>query len=162
MDFATPFNRLEMHKKTALAIDPDEAQTKQSFKDECDINHIMARYKKTGQLPDMIRENPQFGDFSDVPSYLEAWNRVQFAETQFAALPAAVRQECFNDPAVFLEKVKDKEWAQKHALALTPSSAPSQGVSPAPAGGGTQEAPEGAAATQPAAGAPAKGAKKST
>lgn len=91
---------------------------KESFRDECDINKIMARYAKTGHLPGLIQENPIYGDFSDTPTYMEAVQLVDRAETAFMALPAEVRAECGNEPAVFLERVTDAEWRKKHKDAL--------------------------------------------
>lgn len=110
----------------------EENLTKQSFKDECDINIILARAERSGMLP--ARDAmPQFGDFSEVPDYLSALDIIDQAESQFMSLPAAVRKECDNDPAVFLEKVRDVKWAQAHDLApkpVEPPSASSPGVSP--------------------------------
>lgn len=84
-------------------IDCGESLTKQAFSDECDINKIMRRAEQTGELPDMIKNNPQYGDFSDVPTYQEACNVVQKAEEQFNALNAHIRSRFSNDPAQFLE-----------------------------------------------------------
>lgn len=125
-----PLVRDGMHRYTSeeslarfgLSCPPEDGMTKGSFADECDINKIMARYERTGQLPEMVRQDPRFGDFSDVPSYQESLERVMFAEAQFMALPAKVRAECENDPAIFLEKIHDKDWCLKHELAL-PSKA---------------------------------------
>lgn len=85
------------------------SRTKQSFKAECDINNILKKYNKTGQLPDMIRANPRYGDFSNVPSYQEALQIVAHAEEQFAGLPAKVRQEFSNDPSLFLSFASDPQ-----------------------------------------------------
>lgn len=81
----------------------DSSKTKQSFKEECDINNILARYQTTGVLPDLILENPQYGDFSEVPDYHQALNLVSKAHEQFASLDAQVRSRFDNDPAKFLD-----------------------------------------------------------
>lgn len=133
MKFQTRFDR---QVDPGLVCDPAEGMTKSSFKKECDINEIMKKYLQKGQLPDLIKQNPEYGDFSDVPSYQEALNRVSRAEQVFAALPAAVREECANDPAVFLQKVQDATWAVKQGLAVakpTPSKADSSGAGGQPA-----------------------------
>ena len=45
----------------------DERKTKSEFADECDINKIMARYRKTGELPvTALQAADRFGDFSQV------------------------------------------------------------------------------------------------
>lgn len=82
-------------------------RTKQSHKDECDINYIMARFNKTGQLPDMIKRNPQYGDFSNPLTYQESQNVVIHAQTQFASLSAKVRERFGNNPQKFLEFAVD-------------------------------------------------------
>lgn len=150
MKFATRYsNRI----KSSISFEGEPTRTKQSFKTECDVNHIVARYKKTGELPRLARQDARYGDFSDVPSYLEALERVQIAEAAFAALPAAVRKDCDNDPEVFLRKVQDPRWALQHKLALpvevNPPGQPSSGSAP---GQGAK------AGTEPAA--PAKPEKK--
>lgn len=92
--------------------------TKQSEKEACDINNIMARFEKTGQLPEYIKENPQYGDFSDVGSFMEAQNIVAHAQAQFAALDAHIRQRFDNDPAKMLEFVEQAQQDQKKAEEL--------------------------------------------
>ena len=42
----------------------DESVTQQCFKDECDINILLAKFAVTGQLPDNVRV-PQFVDFEE-------------------------------------------------------------------------------------------------
>jgi len=82
-------------------------RTKQSHKDECDINYIMRKFEKTGQLPDMIKSNPSYGDFSNVPDYQAALGMVEHAKEQFNALSAKVRARFNNDPSQFLAFATD-------------------------------------------------------
>jgi len=88
-------------------ICPEQGRTKQSSKDECDINKILKRYAKTGQLPDLIKQNPQYGDFSSVPQYQDALNIVAHANEQFSSLSSNVRSRFHNDPAQFLAFTSD-------------------------------------------------------
>lgn len=97
-----------------LCVPEDERErTKQCFKDQCDINKIVQRYKKTGRLPDLITGNPSYGDFSTALDYHAACNMVLKAETQFNALPAKVRSRFGNDPAKMLEFVADPNNAKE-------------------------------------------------
>lgn len=98
--------------------------TKQSFKDEADINNVMKRFEQTGQLPDMIKREPKYGDFIDVPSFQEAQEIIIHTQEQFAALPAAVRDRFANDPEKFLEFVSDASNADEMARMglMTPES----------------------------------------
>lgn len=84
-----------------------EKRTKQSEADSCDVNKIMAKYINTGRLPEYIKENPQFGDFTTVGDYHQSMNTFIKANEQFALLPSKLREQCQNDPAKFLEFVAD-------------------------------------------------------
>lgn len=79
-----------------------ECMTKQSFKDECDLNLILQKYSQTGQLPSNMKENPQYGDYSNNLTYDAALNLVQNAQNSFYSLDAKVRARFFNDPSNFL------------------------------------------------------------
>lgn len=83
------------------------SMTKQSFRDESNLNNIMKRFEKTGQLPNLISQDPSFGDFSDPISYQDSLNLVIKAGEQFAALPSRVRDRFGNDPQQFLMFVND-------------------------------------------------------
>lgn len=113
--------------------------TQQQFKDECDINHIMQRYRDTGFLVDPLQKvtaKPQFGDFSTVADFMEAQNVIVRARENFEALPSQVRKEFGNDPArmlAFLEQ--ESNYARAVELGLVekrpdpPSEPPAQQVS---------------------------------
>lgn len=129
---------------------PDDGLTKQEFAEECDINALMARYQRTGILPQSDR-TPFYGDFADLPSYQEAQHILLAASEAFASLPAVVRREFDNDPAKFVAFAEDesnldqmREWGL--APAAEPLDAP---PAPAPA-----SEPAIAPAASPAAGAP--------
>lgn len=100
-------NRYSPSVDKGISFDPKEGRTKQSFKAECDINNILKRYEKSGLLPDLIKTNPQYGDFSNVPDYQESLNIVHKAHEQFALLDSRVRKRFDNDPAKFLAFASD-------------------------------------------------------
>lgn len=83
--------------------------TKQSFKDECDINVIMKRFRKVQNVDFLNRYqgylDGQFGDFSQVQDYRTAIDQIQQARGVFDALPSKVRSRFGNDPAEFLDFV---------------------------------------------------------
>lgn len=93
--------------KYSIDFSNEKSITKQCFKDECDINNIMSKYVKTGQLPSLIKENPQYGDFSFPLDYQKALDLVSFADEQFSALPSGLRKKFSNDPVEFLNFVHD-------------------------------------------------------
>jgi len=81
--------------------------TKQSFRDECDINNILRQFNVTGQLP-AGSVQPQYGDFSGITDYQSALNAVMAAQDSFLQLPAKVRAKFDNDPALFVEFASDE------------------------------------------------------
>ncbi|UOF78717.1 scaffold protein [Microviridae sp.] len=80
-------------------------RTKQSFKDQCDINFIMARYLKSGSVNHLATHGGQYGDFSP-QTFHEAMNIVAKAEQMFADLDSGLRKRFSNDPAEFLKFVQ--------------------------------------------------------
>lgn len=80
--------------------EPTRAQ--QHHKDECDINVILERFGKTGQLP-VNAISGTYGDFSGVHDYHTALNAIIAAESEFAALPAQIRNRFDNEPSKLIE-----------------------------------------------------------
>jgi len=105
--------------------------TKQSFKDECDINKIMQRFKKISSADFLNRYqgylSGEFGDFSAVSDYRTALDQLSQARGVFDALPSKVRTRFGNDPAVFLDFVHDPRNAEEIvSLGLATKRAPVQ------------------------------------
>lgn len=80
----------------------DDFATQQNFKEECDINILLAKFAVTGQLPDNVRV-PQYGEFEETFDFQSAMNVLRSAEEAFAAMPAAVRDRFANDPGRLVE-----------------------------------------------------------
>ena len=83
-----------------------ESLTKQSFKDECNINKIMAKFQKTGAINHYAKHGPQYGDTLHV-ELLDALLIVRESQEMFDDLPSSVRKRFGNDPAEFLEFMED-------------------------------------------------------
>lgn len=98
-----------MSKRPLVNCEKGSSRTKQCFKDECDINKIMMKYRKTGILTDLIKTNPYYGDFSHPADYLEAIAIVRRADMQFNSLNAHIRNRFKNDPELFLEFVTNPD-----------------------------------------------------
>lgn len=98
------------------------SQTLQSFKDDADINCIIARYENTGVLVDPtvpVSRTPQFGDFSDLPTYQEAQNVIVAANNAFSSLSSKIRERFGNDPAAYFDFVQSlKEGSEDYAEAV--------------------------------------------
>ena len=88
--------------------------TKQSHKKETDINFLMKRYQKTGQVPASSNRRPMHGYFPAV-DFMEAVSLVESAREMFSELPSDVRANFDNDPAALLAFVEDPANADRFA-----------------------------------------------
>lgn len=82
------------------------SMTKQSFREECNINKIIAKYQKTGLVTHLARYSPQY---AEVPSidFREALEIVSEGKKMFESLPSNIRKKFNQSPAEFLEFVQD-------------------------------------------------------
>lgn len=87
---------------------PDKGRTKQSHRDECDINQIMKRFEKTGMIEHTNQFQGNYGNFTEVPpDYQSAVDLVRAADEMFLTIPAKVRSVFDNDAGRFLAFVQD-------------------------------------------------------
>ena len=78
----------------------DKTRTLQAPKKECDINNIMANWKRTGVISHGTHIPPKFEDLTAVPGdYHTSMNEILAADELFMALPSAVRKKFGNDPS---------------------------------------------------------------
>ena len=85
--------------------------TQQCFKDECDINNIIARYEQTGLIGDgsFSPREPMFGDYSEIPDFQVVRNQMAKGVEIFESLPARVRQMFDNDVALYCEFIANRD-----------------------------------------------------
>lgn len=91
------------------AFNTEPSLTRQSFNDECNINNIMAKFKKTGIIEHAKEHQGQYGDFTEVTDYHTALNHVLQAQDSFMSLPAQLRARFGNDPGEFLQFTDDPD-----------------------------------------------------
>lgn len=107
--------------------------TKQSHKQECDINFILGQYKRTGILNHINRNSPLYADLPDNLDYQQALATVATAANSFSSLPAVVRDYFDNDPSRFLAAFQDpSQLAKLQEFGLVTSS---KSPTPPPEGG---------------------------
>lgn len=150
MTFRTAFGP----KKKVLKVCED-GRTKQSFKQECDVNFVIQRYKNTGVLPRLTALKAMYGDVTEV-DFQRAQDVVLRAEDAFAQLPSKLRQRFKNDPAEFLAFVGDSRNVDELVdLGICSRREVAQhGAGSAPGGGGAVSAGSGASADRPGLGSP--------
>lgn len=125
--------------------------TKQSFKDEANINKIIARYTKTGVL-DYVQKNPGvYADLSKITNYKESLEKIIHAKATFDSLPANIRNRFRNDPAQLIDFMSDpKNTDEAESLGLiTPRKKLAEPATPAKTKKPETEVPSGS--TEPEA-----------
>lgn len=121
------------------------SRTKQSMKDECNINLIVARHASTGLWDHLTPKSPIYGDFTRSVDLQEALHLVEEAEKEFEELPAAVRSVVDNDPVKFAEGLADPEVFRELVEAGMPATEKPQEAAPVVGG----ESPEEPKTSQP-------------
>ena len=86
----------------------EDGRTKQSFKDECDVNLIIQKHTRMGTLSHLEQWGGEYGAYAGF-DYHEAQNQIANATSMFETLPAAVRSKFANDPGKFIDFVNDPE-----------------------------------------------------
>lgn len=117
MKFRTIYTSRDETRENKKAVKfENNSLTDQNFKDETDVNMILAKYKVTrnpsylGYRPNGEPiGNPQYGDFGDVGTYQECLEVVMQAEEQFNELPAAIRKEFGNSPEGMLKWIENPD-----------------------------------------------------
>ena len=82
-------------------------RTKQSFRDETDINKLLERSARGESLSHLQKHGAIYGDFSDIGDLLTASARLERGMEIFGELPSEVRREFQQDPRRFFEFVND-------------------------------------------------------
>ena len=77
--------------------------TKQAFRDESNVNNIMAKYLQTGLLDHVNQHQGSYADFINAPDYHTAMNRITAADQAFQSMPSDIRKKFSNSPSEFLE-----------------------------------------------------------
>lgn len=103
----TPYNHdvnAECDRTALYCKDP--SKTQQHFRDEQDINVIVSRVLKTGELPPI--QMPQYADMTTQEDYHTMLNRIAETNGLFYKLDPELRAEYKNDPGAWLEDVNEK------------------------------------------------------
>lgn len=82
--------------------------TKQSFKDQCDINKILKKAQQTGSIAHLAKyDKAVYGEFNQNFDLLTARRQIERANEIFADLPSEVRSEFGNDALKFVQFAGD-------------------------------------------------------
>lgn len=104
-----PYSSVYIDKPRDGYIDTTPSRTRQEFKDECDINILMAHYERNAVMPPQNGKTPQYFDASNVPDFRESLDIAREAQEAFMRVPAHVRKELDNDVYKFVEYAQDEK-----------------------------------------------------
>ena len=93
-------------------IDTGEGLTEQCHKKQCDMNHILKDYKRTGFIRHAKENQGRYDDIS-VQDFQDAMFKVAEATNMFNDLPANLRKDFNNNPAEFLGFVQNPDNQEK-------------------------------------------------
>lgn len=85
--------------------------TNQDCVQDTDINEIIAHFKLTGEFPDVSSAVDVFNCFGSPIQFNEAYEMIEAAGQAFAHIPAEVRHACDNDPAQFIDMLKNPDYS---------------------------------------------------
>lgn len=101
--------RKNLTARRRIQIDLSAGQmTKQSHRDECDINQIMAKFQNSGMVDHFNNHQAQYG-FASGDSFYESMLVINKAQSMFDELPSSVRKRFANSPSEFLEFVQNPD-----------------------------------------------------
>lgn len=131
---------------------PSESTVEQAHAGATNINAIMAKYRKTGQMPMAAPVHGLYGDFAIADDYHATQNRLIEAEQLFMSMPSEIRKRFANNAGQFFEFCNDPgNLEEAVGLGLIPKPViepPEEPVAPKPAPG-PSPAPVPAAAPAP-------------
>lgn len=106
-------------RRVVVSFDPKERRTKQEFGDDVNINTIVEKYMRLGEIPaqNQARVQAYYGDVSDVGSFQEMIESYHEAQDTFMLLPAEIRARFSNNPAELVEFLSNEE-NEKEAIEL--------------------------------------------
>lgn len=89
----------------------DDSLTKQSDKEDADMNVILERFARSGSdisaLGGNLNSRPQYGDFTQITDYHSSLLTVVRGQQMFAELPAQLRARFNNSPEDLLDFLAD-------------------------------------------------------
>lgn len=109
-----------------------ETKTQLQFQKDCNVNNIIAKFKKTGSVTHVRnRKEGVYADLTELPNLQEAHAVVQLAQSAFDAVPSQIRAKFSNDPQQFIDFLRDPK-NDEEAIKLGLKDRPKQAEPPKP------------------------------
>lgn len=97
----------ENGSKRVIHYPVGESLARQEMAAATDINNIMKKYQKTGDLTHLTKNLPWYGDVSEIGDFHDAILKIKQAESSFLDLPSRVRELFDNDPGNLIAFLQD-------------------------------------------------------
>lgn len=94
--------------KRVYTVNNEPSMTDQQFKDDCDVNFIVDKFTKTGNLTHLAKFQGMYADVSEIPDLPQAMQIVSTAQTAFDTLPAELRSRFGNSPVNMVEFINNE------------------------------------------------------
>lgn len=94
-------------RKRVITINEEPSMTDQSQAPQCDVNNIIAKFQKTGEISHLAQHQGMYADVSEFQDLHTALSQVRAAEYAFQSLPGQLRARFENDPVKFVEFLQD-------------------------------------------------------
>lgn len=98
---------LKNGRKRVQTINKEPSITDQSYKKECDVNHIINKFMKTGQITHLARQSGIYADVSNITDLQDSLSKIQLAQEALGSLPAKLRDRFQNDPQKMIDFIND-------------------------------------------------------
>jgi hypothetical protein len=111
----------------------DVSMCQKHFQDECNINNILKKYRKTGIIDHVTKARLVYGDFNQYKDAAQNLDKVAKAQQLFEQLPAELRNEFKNSIPGFFDYISQaKNFDQCVAWGIFDKPAPAPEVEAAP------------------------------
>ena len=131
---------------------PEPSVTRQEHKAEAEINNIVERFDRTGQLTHVSRLTGQYLDVSSIGSFEQALELARYGESVFSELPSHIRTSFGNNPAAFMDFMATASHEELREMGLTRAPGAPQAPNQASSGDGLPVEPT--APSEPPAASP--------
>lgn len=97
-----------------ISVNDEPTMTQQQYKDEVDVNNIMAKYQQAPNPQVFIRNGKGvYGDFTKTKDFHSSLDAIIEAEDAFMSLDARIRSRFENDPGKLLQFLSDPKNLQE-------------------------------------------------
>jgi len=93
--------------KRVATLNEQPSMTDQSFKDEVNVNNIINKFNRTGQISHLAKKSGMYADLSTIEDLHSSLTQVVQAQEAFDSLPAELRRRFGNSPVEMVNFLQD-------------------------------------------------------